>query len=142
MSLRVKRWKKTRKIFLKDGTFLKVRLIPWVRTTNGCVWLVSMAVSKSNRQVNDWLERRKNTRVRQLNMSLTGKSGNLPQALAVRFLRWCQDYIPIGDSLAMRCESAVPDRQFKVWTRWFQKHEDSRWQIIEEQKAFFFYKSY
>ena len=74
-------------------------------------------------------------------MSLTGKSGNLPQALAVRFMRWCQTYIPVGDSLTMRCESVVPDRQFKVWSRWFERHEDSRWQIIEEQKAFFFYRS-
>jgi hypothetical protein len=142
MSLRVKRRKKTGKIFLKDGTFLKVRLIPWLRTKNGCVWLVSMAVSKSNRQVNDWLKRRGNTRVRRLDISLTGKSGNLPQALAVRFMRWCQTYIPVGDSLAMRCESAVPDRQFRVWRRWFERHEDSRWQIIEEERAFFFYKSH
>jgi hypothetical protein len=74
-------------------------------------------------------------------MCLTGKSGNLPQALAVRFMRECLTYIPVGDSLAMRCESAVPDRQFRVWSRWFQRHEDRRWQIIEDQKAFFFYKS-
>ncbi len=141
MSLRVKRQKKTGKIFLKDGTFLKVRLIPWLRTTSGCVWLASMAVSRSNRQVNDWLKRRGNRRVRRLDMCLTGKSGNLPQALAVRFMRECLTYIPVGDSLAMRCESAVPDRQFRVWSRWFQRHEDRRWQIIEDQKAFFFYKS-
>jgi hypothetical protein len=75
-------------------------------------------------------------------MNLTGKSGNLPQALAVRFLRSCQSYIPVGDSLTLRCESVVPERQFKVWREWFQRHEDSRWQVFEEEKAFFFYRSY
>lgn len=140
MSLRTKRRKKTGKIFLKGKTFLKVRLIPWLRTTNGCVWLASMAVSNSNRQTNDWLERRKNQRVRRLDTSLTGKSGNRPQALAIRFLRDCMSYIPFGDSIVFRCESVVPNKQFQAWKRWFAAHEDPRWEISEEHKSFFYYK--
>lgn len=141
MSLRTKRRKQTGKIFLKDGTFLKVRLIPWIRTDKGCIWLISMAVSRSSRQTNDWLNRRKNRRVRRLDANLTGKVGNQTQALAVRFLRWCQAFIPYGDSLSLRCECALPDKQFAVWKKWFAKHEDSSWQVIEEHKAFFYYKS-
>lgn len=49
--------------------------------------------------------------------------------------------LPEGDSICMRCESAVPDKQFRVWKKWFTKHEDVRWEISEEHKSFFFYKS-
>lgn len=140
MSLRTKRRKKTGKIFLKGKTFLKTRLIPWIRTTNGCVWLASMAVSRSNRQTNDWLSRRRNSRVHRLDTNLTGKSGNLSQALAIRFLRDAISYIPCGDSIVLRCESVVPDKQFRVWQRWFITHEDPAWEIIEEHKSFFYYK--
>jgi len=141
MSLRTRRRKKTGKISLKDGTFLKVRLIPWIRTQSGCVWLVSMAVSRSTRQANDWLLRRKNKRVRRLDMNLTGKAGNRSQALAVRFLRDCQEYIPKGDSLVIRCECVESDKQFRIWKKWFALHEDSDWEVIEEDKSFFYYKS-
>jgi hypothetical protein len=99
-----------------------------------------MAVSRSSRQTNDWLNRRKNQRVRRLDMNLTGKAGNLPQALAIRFLRDCVAYIPKGDSLVLRCESALPDKQFRVWKRWFETHEDPTWEISEEHKSFFYYK--
>lgn len=73
-------------------------------------------------------------------MNLTGKSGNLPQALAIRFLRDAISYIPCGDSIVLRCESVVPDKQFRVWKRWFTTHEDPAWEISEEHKSFFYYK--
>jgi hypothetical protein len=73
-------------------------------------------------------------------MNLTGKSGNLSQALAIRFLRECVSYIPKGDSLVLRCECALPDKQFRVWKRWFETHEDPAWEISEEHKSFFYYK--
>ena len=41
----------------------------------------------------------------------------------------------------MRCESALPDKQFRVWKKWFEKHEDINWEISEEHKSFFFYRS-
>lgn len=141
MTQRLKRRKKTGKISFQTGTFLKVRLIPWIRTQNGCVWLASMAVSRSNRQVNDWLNRRKNKRVRRLDTNLTGKAGNVYQALTIRALREWVEFIPPGDSIAIRCESAKPDKQFRVWKKWFAKHEDSGWEPLEEEKGFFFYKS-
>jgi len=85
--------------------------------------------------------RRKNKRVRRLDMNLTGKAGNRAQILAVRFLRDCQEYIPKGDSLVIRCECVESDKQFRVWKKWFARREDSDWEVIEEDKSFFYYKS-
>lgn len=140
MSFRTTRHKITKKFFLKDGTFLKARLLPWIPTDNGCVWLVSVAISCSNRQVNDWLNKRKNKRAYRLNVNLTGKSGISGQISAMRFLRWCQTFIPDGDSLCFSCECTLPDKQFAIWKRWFSKREDLSWEISEENKAFFYYK--
>jgi len=100
-----------------------------------------MAASKSNRQINDWMKRRKNGRARRLDINLTGKTGNLTQAIAIRFTRQMQTWIPPGDSVAFRCESAKADKQFRVWKRWFLKHEPGYWVIDEEHKAFFFYRN-
>jgi hypothetical protein len=50
------------------------------------------------------------------------------------------ELIPPGDSITIKCESAKPEKQFKTWKKWFAKHEDSRWEVLEEEKGFFFYK--
>ena len=72
---------------------------------------------------------------------MTGKFGPKTQAIAIRQLRkWIQE-IPAGDMISLRCESALPNKQFKVWSKWFEKHEDSSWEIREEYKSFWFYKS-
>jgi len=117
-----------------------MRLIPWIRTTKGCVWLASLAVSKSKRQINDWMDRRKNTRVRRLDTSLTGKIGNGVQAIAIRQVRKWVNELPEGHSMTLRCESALPEKQFRVWQKWFKKHEDIEWEINKDFKSFFFYK--
>jgi hypothetical protein len=135
--------KKRRKVFTKNigkGYLLKMRLAPWIPTTKGCVWLASLAVAKSNRQLNDWMARRKNARVRYLDMSLTGKIGNGVQAIAIRQVRKWIEELPLGHSITLRCESALPEKQFCVWKKWFEKHEDIKWEINEDFKSFFFYK--
>jgi hypothetical protein len=72
---------------------------------------------------------------------LTGNYGPRSQALAIRQLRnWIID-LPPGDSICMKCESVVSDKQFQVWKKWFIRHEDSKWEISDEHKSFFFYKS-
>jgi hypothetical protein len=137
------RIKKRKKVFTKSigrGYHLKMRLSPWIHTTKGCVWLASLAVSKSNRQINDWIERRKSARVRRLDMSLTGKIGNGVQAIAIRQVRTWVNELPVGHSIAMQCESALPEKQFRVWKKWFERHEDLCWEINTEYKSFFFYK--
>ena len=86
------------------------------------------------------MKRRSNTRVRRLDTSLTGNIGNGVQAIAIRQVRQWMTEIPEGDSICMRCESALPDKQFRVWKKWFSKHEDVRWEVCDEYKSFFFYR--
>lgn len=84
---------------------------------------------------------RKKKSSRRLSSSLTGKFGPKTQAIAIRQLRqWVQE-LPAGDLLTLRCESGDSQKQFRVWQKWFQRHEDSRWEINEEFKSFWFYKS-
>jgi len=126
---------------LPNGMILKMRLIPWIRTPIGYVWLASLAVGKSKRQINDWMNQRKKKSVSRLSSNLTGKFGPRTQAIAIRQVRQWVDELPAGDMIALRCESALPDKQFRVWKKWFTKHEDLRWEVKEEFKAFWFYKS-
>jgi len=72
---------------------------------------------------------------------LTGRFGPKTQAIAIRQVRQWMKELPEGDSMCLRCESALPDKQFEVWKKWFLKHEDNRWEISDEYKSFFFYKS-
>lgn len=105
------------------------------------MWLGSIANARSVRQINDWMKRRKNRRTRQLDGKLTGKSGNKVQAIAVRVLRQWIDYIPPGDSVVFRCESAMPEKQFRIWSKWILRHDyDLNPEIDEELKSLFFYK--
>lgn len=141
MTYRIKKKKKVYTKSIGKGYLLKMRLLPWIHTSKGCVWLAALAVSKSKRQINDWLEDRKQRiRVRRLASSLTGKIGNRVQGIAIRQVRQWVSELPKGHSIALRCESALPEKQFRVWKKWFERREDIRWEINEEHKSFFFYK--
>jgi hypothetical protein len=138
----MKKIKQRKKVFTKNignGYRLKMRLFPWIRTGKTCIWLASLAASKSNRQINDWMQRRKNTRVHRLDMSLTGKIGIRLQIIAMRQVRQWAKELPVGHSMTMCCESAKPEKQFRAWKKWFENREDPNWQISEEYKSFFFY---
>lgn len=137
----IPRKKKTKTVVLPDGQLLKMRLLPWIRTEKGCVWLASLAIGRSKRQINDWMDRRKKKSVAKLDKSLNGTLGLKPQIIAMRQVRQWVDELPKGESIALRCESTVPNKQFRVWKKWFTKREDIRWEISEEHKSFFFYKS-
>jgi len=76
-----------------------------------------------------------------MDISLTGKFGNKTQAIAIRELRKWITQIPEGDSITLRCECALSNKQFNVWKRWFQRHENKEWVISDEHKSFFFYRS-
>ena len=138
--LRLRRRKKIGTTFLPQKMILKLRLIPWIKTGSGCIWLASMAVSKSMKQINQWMNRRSTARVCHLDSSLTGRFGPKTQAIAIRQIRQWLDEIPVGDSICMCCESTLPEKQFRVWKKWFETHENIHWQICEEYKSFFFYK--
>jgi hypothetical protein len=136
--------KRSKKVFTKylPGNYLVVmRLLPWMRTSYGCVWLASLAVGKSRRQINDWLKRKtKRKNVRRLDSCLTGRHSNRIQAIGIQQVRQWMQELPPGDSITLRCESAKPDKQFRVWKKWFQRWEDARWDINQEFKSFFYYK--
>lgn len=138
--MRIKRQKQVVTIDLHNGQYLKMRLLPWYKTGKNYVWLVSLAVSKSKRQLNDWLNKRQNKRSSQLNNQLTGKVGSRTQAIAVRQLRQWVEIIPKKDLLTFVCESCVSAKQFKVWQKWFIKHEDSNWVVNDEFKYFLYCK--
>lgn len=135
------RRKKTIELVLPNKTYLKMRIKPTIYTSSGCVWIVSLAVARSKRQINDWFNKRKRKAACRLNYRLTGTFGFLVQGLAVRYLRQWAIELPPGDSISFCCESALPEKQFRIWQRWFQLHEDPAWQISKEYKSFFFYKS-
>ncbi len=134
--MRYKRKKQTVIYKMSDGFFVKLRLLPWIKEGQSCTWLVSFAVSKSKRQINDWLKQRNNKRCNKLASSLTGKYGPLTQAIAVRQMRKWFESIPKGDMLFFRCESFVPDKQFRVWQKWFFLHESKDWVINTKYKYF------
>jgi len=139
MTLRTTRAKKIQTTRIGKH-ILKMRLFPWMRTKNGYIWLASMAISKSNRQINDWTALKKNKRVQRLKLSLTGRFGPKSQAIAIRQVRDWMKEIPVGDSITLRCESCVPEKQFKIWKKWFLKNESNKWKINDEYKSFFFYR--
>ena len=139
MTLRTTRTKKVQTTRIGKH-ILKMRLFPWMRTKNGYIWLASMAISKSNRQLNDWTALKKNKRVQRLKLSLTGRFGPKSQAIAIRQVRDWMKEIPVGDSITLRCESCVPEKQFKIWKKWFLKNESNKWKINDEYKSFFFYR--
>ncbi len=75
-----------------------------------------------------------------MDSSLTGKEGNRTQAIAIRQVRKWAEEIPVGDSMTLRCESVVPEKQFRVWKKWFREHENNAWEISDEHQSFFFYR--
>lgn len=134
--MRYKRKKQTVVYNLSEKFFIKLRLLPWIKENNQCTWLISCVVSKSKRQTNDWLKQRKNKRCKQLASKLTGTYGPKTQAIAIRQLRDWFDFIPKGDIIFFRCESFVPDKQFRVWEKWFKLHESKDWIVNSTYKYF------
>ena len=70
--------------------------------------------------------------------SLTGKLGPKAQIAAFNQLHEWLDDIPYGDSVALRCDSANPEKQFQIWKKWFLKKSSKKWKINEEHKSFFY----
>jgi hypothetical protein len=141
--VRIKRKKLIHTIILKSGAIAVIRLIPWIRIGKNYAWMVSLAVGKSRRQINDWLKRRsKRKRVQKLNINLTGLGGNSGQAIALRQLYVWLAVIPKGDMIMFYCESADAERQMMIWKKWILRHNsDLLYSIDEETKSFYIYKS-
>jgi hypothetical protein len=134
--------KKLLTVFLPESYFMKLRLVSWMCTPTGTIWLASLAVSKSKRQINDWMSRRTRTkRVNRLDSNLTGK---LTIKLMLQVMEqvhiWC-DELANGDMFVFNCESAEPQKQFSVWGKWLSRKElGYTWVPNKEHLSFYFYK--
>ena len=132
--MKIKRKKQIFIHYLPGGFILKMRLLPLLEGKSNYQWLVSLAISKSTRQINDWLKQRKNKRTKKLKSRLTGTFGIKAQIIALKQMRKWIDFIPKGDILFFRCESAMPLKQFNAWAKWFQRRESEDWIVNSEFK--------
>ena len=140
LSARFTRSNKTKTIKLPDGNLCRIRLSPWMQVGTNWIWVASLAVSKSNRQINDWMRKRKNKRSKKLGQEMNGRFAGRVQAFAVRQLRkWMEEH-PAGDAMFFKCESVESEKQFRVWKKWFLRNESKRWEILPDDLAFYFYK--
>ena len=128
----------------KDVVVLQAK--PWVYVPglsgcpSTCVWLVCLAVSKSRRQINDWLNCRKNKRSRSLSKNMTGKSGPKPLYWAFKQLTAIEEYIPVSDGLWFWFDAIEKDKQRRVYLKGFSKYGNPAWQYLPEKDAFYFFK--
>lgn len=79
--------------------------------------------------------------VRILSSNLTGKLSYSLYIFVVKTLRqWCDELLP-GDMIALKCESALADKQYKIYSKWADKKESVyEWKKNNELKCFTFYK--
>jgi len=132
---------KVKTIYFKpENTYIKLRLIKWGRLQEQTFWLLSLAISKSKRQLNDWLNKRKNKRAKKLSTQLIGNSGLLPQLMAVRHLRVWTEELHSGDCIFFLCESKEKFKQFKVYSRWFKQRENNGWHTDPAKLLFYYVK--
>ncbi len=140
MTSKLKRKTKIVTTKLQTGDIFKLVGIPH-RFNNGYIWITGMAVSKSNRALNDWMKNKKRRKsVIKLNTLPPKKRNYKTFWIAVNVIKKWIDEIPEGDSLTLRCEGSKPDQLFRIYKKWFEKHESIPWVISEEYKSFFFYK--
>tara|TARA_R100001015_G_C4629360_1_gene190155 strand:- start:731 stop:1165 length:435 start_codon:yes stop_codon:yes gene_type:complete len=141
MTYRTSRKKKTIKDKLSNGDAFKVVARPSKFPNGGYLWLVSMAASKSNRAINDWIkERNKRKIVKKLNYFYPKKRDVKALRIAVNAAKKWIAEIPEGDCLVFRAEGAKADQLFRIYKKWFKTHENIPWVISEEHKSFFFYR--
>ena len=133
---------KVKTIYFKpENTYIKLRLVKWGRLQDQTFWLLSLGISKSKRQLNDWLNKRKNKRAKKLSVQLIGNSGLLPQLMAVRHLRVWTEKLPPGDCIFFLCESKEKLKQFKVYSRWFKQRENNGWYTDPDKLLFYYLKT-
>ena len=141
MTYRIKRKSKTTTLTLDDGFIFKMNIHPYMTIETGKIWLVGWAISKSNRQINDWMCRRsKRSRVYKLSTNKPKKRNQHAHWICINIMRKWLEELPEGDGMAIRCEASSSNKQFRVWKKWFVKHEKDNWDISETHQAFFFYR--
>tara|TARA_R100000231_G_scaffold4021_3_gene6928 strand:+ start:2886 stop:3317 length:432 start_codon:yes stop_codon:yes gene_type:complete len=140
MTFKVKRKSKILTTKLQTGEVFKLVGIPH-KFEFGYIWITGMAVSKSTRALNDWMKRKhRRKNVMKLNTIPPKKRNYKTFWIAVNVIKQWMKEIPEGDALTLRCEGVNADQLFRIYTKWFEKHENIPWVISEEHKSFFFYK--
>jgi hypothetical protein len=123
-----------------NGQLLKAFLTPVNVKNNKCIWNFAIAISRSNRQINDWNSFRKNKRVNKIKSKLTGNVGAKSLIEAARITRKCFLHIQKGDSIIFKCESSIPKKQLRVFKKWLIGREKLNWEYLEDLNIFFIYK--
>ena len=140
MTFKVKRRPKVVTTKLQTDETFKIVAIPR-KFPRGYIWITGMAVSKSDRALNDWMKRRnKRKNVIKLNTVPPKKRNYKTFWIAVNVIKKWIEELEEGDSIALRCEGVNSEQLFRIYKKWFEKHENIPWVISEEYKSFFFYK--
>ena len=96
---------------------------------------------QKHQSFNDWMKRRsKKKNVIKLNTLPPKKRNYKTFWIAVNVIKKWIEEIPEGDSLTLRCEGVNSEQLFRIYTKWFEKHENIPWVISEKHRSFFFYK--
>ena len=103
MTFRVKRRPKVVTTKLQTDETFKIVAIPR-KFPRGYIWITGMAVSKSDRALNDWMKRRnKRKNVIKLNTVPPKKRNYKTFWIAINIIKKWIEEIPEGDSLTLRC---------------------------------------
>lgn len=125
----------------KNGEWAVFSVRPWIKVDSTFVWLICIAVSKSKRQLNDWLNQRKNKRVYSLSRNMTGKSGPQPLFWAFKQMLIIEQRLPVMDGLWFWFDAVEKDKQRRVYMKWFDRYASPNWKYLKETDSFYFFKS-
>lgn len=140
MTYRPKRTVKRCVLKTEQGQWVALTASPWVYVDKTCVWLVVLGVSKSRRQLSDWLHNKKNKRARKLKHSMSGKSGVKPLFWAFDKLKEIIDHIPYYDGLWFWFDAVEKNKQRRVYLKWFEKKGMNNWRYIQKEDSFYYFK--
>ena len=138
MYKRVRR-KFTSSTFCVNGQICKIFLTPVKEYLPGFYfWSFCFGIGKSNRQLNDWYQEKKNKRANKILNKMTGKSGVRPSNIAFKKMMKARWMLEPGDVLIVKCQSLKPNQQFKTLLRWQRKYPD--WIINNKNKELIWYR--
>jgi len=126
--------------FKLNKKLCKLFIDPWYTYEKGFwVWNVGFAIGKSNRQLNDWYNQRRNKRANAIRKKMSGPGDYRSFYQAWRRILKLRWQMPPGDSLMIDCTGAYPEQQYKVYKfltdSKYRQHPDWHWR--EELKQIY-----
>lgn len=140
MTYRPKRRGKRFVLKTEQNQWVAITATPWIYVDKTCVWLVVLGVSKSRRQLSDWLHSRKNKRARNLKHSMSGNSGTKPLTWGFSKLKDFQEHIPWYDGLWFWFDAGEKDKQRRVYIKFFKRKGAGEWRYMEHADSFYYFK--